>query len=72
MTRTLTIPAPPAEVTLLTAEQAARRLSIGRTKMFELLKSGEVMSVQIGRLRRIPIQALAAYAAGLVDQQHAA
>jgi excisionase family DNA binding protein len=59
-------------VSLLTVEQAARRLSVGRTTMFALLKSGEILSVRIGRLRRIPIEELIAYAARLANQQRAA
>jgi excisionase family DNA binding protein len=49
---------------LLTIEQAAQRLGIGRTLMYALVKDGDVESVQIGRLRRIPADALARY----VDQ----
>ena len=46
---------------LLTVEEAAERLGIGRTLMFALVKDGEVESVQIGRLRRIPADALPRY-----------
>ncbi len=46
---------------LLTPEAAAERLSIGRTTMFELLASGEIKSVKIGRARRIPATALTEY-----------
>jgi excisionase family DNA binding protein len=42
-------------------EDAAQRLGIGRTLMFALVKRGEVESVTIGRLRRIPIDALDNY-----------
>lgn len=58
--------------TLLTVEQAARRLSVGRTTMFALLKSGDILSVRIGRLRRISIEELTAYAARLTSEQQAA
>jgi excisionase family DNA binding protein len=54
---------------LLTANAAARRLSVGRTKVFELLGSGELPSVQIGRLRRIPARALNDYVNGLIADQ---
>ncbi|MDR7301634.1 helix-turn-helix domain-containing protein [Haloactinomyces albus] len=57
---------------LLTVEQAAHRLSIGRTTMFQLIKTGAVDSVQIGRARRVPIEALDAYVQLLSTQQHAA
>jgi excisionase family DNA binding protein len=43
---------------LLSAEQGAQELGVGRTQMFELIKSGAVESVKIGRSRRIPRAAL--------------
>jgi excisionase family DNA binding protein len=43
---------------LLTAEQAASALSICRTKVYELLRTGQLESVQIGSSRRIPVAAL--------------
>jgi excisionase family DNA binding protein len=43
---------------LLTVEEAAERLSIGRTKVYELLATGALESVTIGRCRRIPVRAL--------------
>lgn len=46
---------------LLTVEEAADQLGIGRTLMYALVKDGEVESVQIGRLRRIPADALPRY-----------
>ncbi|MFF0535374.1 helix-turn-helix domain-containing protein [Streptomyces coelicoflavus] len=46
---------------LLTVEEAARRLGIGRTTCFALIASGELESVKVGSLRRIPADALAAY-----------
>jgi excisionase family DNA binding protein len=58
--------------TLLTVEAAAQRLSIGRTTMYALLKSGQINSVRIGRLRRIPADALTAYTDRLAAEQNAA
>ena len=46
---------------LLTVEEAARLLSIGRPKMWRLAMAGEVVSVKIGASRRIPMTALEAY-----------
>ena len=43
---------------LLTVMEAARRLGIGRTLMYELLDAGEILSVYIGRLHRVPVEAL--------------
>jgi len=50
---------------LLTPEQAAASLAIGRTKVFELLRSGELESVRIGSCRRIPSETLQDYVLGL-------
>ncbi|MFD8704354.1 helix-turn-helix domain-containing protein [Kitasatospora sp. NPDC053057] len=47
----------------LTVEEAARRLGIGRTKMYEFVVSGEIPSVKIGSLRRIPAEAVGAFLA---------
>ena len=57
---------------LLTVEEAARRLSLGRTTVYALLKDGQITSVRIGRLRRIPAEALAAYTARLIAEQNVA
>ena len=46
---------------LLTVEEAADRLGIGRTLAYALVKNGEIESVHIGRLRRIPLAALDRY-----------
>jgi excisionase family DNA binding protein len=50
---------------LLTVQEAARRLGIGRSLMYELIASGAVRSVRVGRLRRIPSDALCSYIASL-------
>jgi excisionase family DNA binding protein len=49
------------EQLLFSPERAADKLEIGRTRMFALLKSGELRSVKIGRSRRIPAAALTDY-----------
>jgi excisionase family DNA binding protein len=46
---------------VLTIEEAAERLCIGRTSMYSLVKAGAVESVSIGRLRRIPLDALESF-----------
>jgi excisionase family DNA binding protein len=43
---------------LLSVVEAARRLGIGRSLMYELLGSGEVRSIHIGRLHKVPVAAL--------------
>ena len=46
---------------LLTPEHAAQLLAVGRTKIYELLRTGAIESVRIGAARRIPAAALTAY-----------
>lgn len=53
---------------LLTVEDAAARLGIGRTVMYALVKSGDVESIRIGHLRRIPVDALHAFVEALRTQ----
>lgn len=50
---------------VMTVEEAAQRLEIGRTLMYALVKSGAIESVCIGRLRRIPEDALIAFVRAL-------
>ncbi|MEU5610810.1 excisionase family DNA-binding protein [Streptomyces sparsogenes] len=50
---------------LLTVEETARRLRIGRTTCFRLVLAGEIESVTVGRLRRVPADAVPAYVAKL-------
>ncbi|WP_405012545.1 helix-turn-helix domain-containing protein [Kitasatospora sp. NBC_01539] len=54
-------PAVDPTLVALTVEEAARRLGIGRTKMYEFVVSGEIPSVKIGSLRRIPAEAVGAF-----------
>ena len=46
---------------LVDAEEAARRIGIGRTKMYELLGQNEIESVAVGRRRLVPTTALDEY-----------
>ncbi len=72
------VPNPPAAVLatqprlLLTVDEAAEQLSIGRTTAWALVRSGDLESVQIGRLRRVHVNAIAAYAAQLSAKQRVA
>jgi excisionase family DNA binding protein len=52
---------------LLSPEQAAQELGIGRSHLFRLLADGDVVSVKIGRSRRIPRDSLQAYIDRLVS-----
>jgi excisionase family DNA binding protein len=46
---------------LLTTVEAQNILSIGRTRLFKLIASGEIESVRIGSSRRIPTEAIDRY-----------
>jgi excisionase family DNA binding protein len=46
------------EKTLITVEQAADSLGIGRALAYQLVASGVLKSVKLGRLRRVPVAAL--------------
>jgi len=50
---------------LLSVEQAAAELHIARRRVFELIRDGQLVSVKIGRSRRIRSAALAEYVAHL-------
>lgn len=65
----MTEPAPAAARVLLTVEAAADQLSIGRTTMYALIRAGDIATVRVGRLRRIPADALTAYTAVLLAAQ---
>ncbi|MDP9798754.1 excisionase family DNA binding protein [Catenuloplanes nepalensis] len=57
---------------VLTIEEAAQRLGIGRTTMYALVRSGEIRSVTIGRLRRVPVRCLTEYVNNLLADDIAA
>jgi excisionase family DNA binding protein len=48
-------------VLLVRVEEAARCLGIARTLMYQLVSTGAVQSVRVGRLRRIPVESLKDY-----------
>ena len=56
---------------LLTTKEAAKRLSLARSTLYQLLTAGEIESVKIGGCRRIPLDALAAYVQRLRQEQGA-
>jgi excisionase family DNA binding protein len=60
----MTAPTNPDALLLLTIEEASVRMSIGRTLMYSLVRSGAIRSVKVGdRLRRVPAEALTEYIA---------
>ena len=56
---------------LVTVDEAARRLSIGRSHLYEHLLRGTLRSVRIGRSRRIPSRDLEAFIEALLKDSAA-
>jgi excisionase family DNA binding protein len=50
---------------LLRVEEAGHQLNIGRTVMYELIRSGRLRSVKVGKLRLIPSSALVEFVEAL-------
>jgi excisionase family DNA binding protein len=70
MRATRTTPKDPGQpVVLLTPEQAADALGIGRWKLHDLLRQGRLRSLRIGSCRRIPTAALSEFIAELEREQ---
>ena len=57
---------------LLTPLEAAHALGIGRSKICELMQTGQLASVHIGACRRVPADALAALVSRLRESGPAA
>lgn len=57
------------EKLLLSPAEAAEHLSIGRSKVYELIRLGQLRSVKIGGCRRIPQAALVDLVARLQDPE---
>jgi excisionase family DNA binding protein len=52
---------------LYRAEQAAEQLGVSRATLYELIRTGALTSIKIGRSRRISRAALETYVAGLTE-----
>jgi excisionase family DNA binding protein len=52
---------------LLTPVEAATALGIGRSTIYELMRTGALPSVRIGRCRRIPVTGVRDYIATLEE-----
>ena len=51
-----------------TVEQVAKMLHVGRDKVYYLLRTGQLRSIKIGKLRRITGRHLAQFVASLEDR----
>jgi excisionase family DNA binding protein len=58
------------DLQLLTVEEVAERLRLGRTKVYELMNSGELAYIKIGRACRIPRDSLYAFVARKRKEDH--
>jgi excisionase family DNA binding protein len=56
--RTEGVVAPPETQVLLSIEEAAATMGIGRSLLYQLVMRNEVRSIKVGRMRRIPRVAL--------------
>jgi len=53
----------------MTAEEAAESLKVGRCKVYDLIRTGELASIKIGRLRRIPVDSVREFAHKLLAEE---
>ncbi len=61
-----------AEELLLEPAEAFRAIKVRRAKGYKMIQTGELPSIKIGRLRRIPVDALKAWVARQVEEAAAA
>lgn len=54
---------------LITVQDTAAMLSIGRTAAWELVRKHKIKSIKIGRTRRVPIAAVQEYIARLLEDE---
>ncbi|GAA3060776.1 helix-turn-helix domain-containing protein [Streptomyces goshikiensis] len=64
--------APSASQELLTVSQVMARLQIGRSAVYDLLRTQQLASITLGRARRIPTHALTDFIRARLDQEAAA
>lgn len=57
------------ETLLLKIPEVMARLAVGQTKVYELMSSGELRSVKVGRSRRVPSDELERFVAELDDSR---
>jgi len=57
------------DTVLLKIPDVMERLAVGQTKVYELMSSGELRSVKVGRSRRVPSYELERFVAELDDSR---
>ncbi|MFD3555087.1 helix-turn-helix domain-containing protein [Streptomyces goshikiensis] len=63
--------APSTSQELLTVPQVMARLQLGRSAVYDLLRSQQLASITLGRARRIPTHALTDFIHARLDQEAA-
>ena len=53
---------PPVAPMMYRVEEAAEAMRLSRSRLYELIRSGQLRSVKCGRRRLVPVSALAEYA----------
>ncbi|MFI8104009.1 helix-turn-helix domain-containing protein [Streptomyces sp. NPDC086023] len=61
-----------ASTELLTVPQVMERLQLGRTAVYDLIRTRQLASLTLGRARRIPAHALTDFIRTRLDQEAAA
>jgi excisionase family DNA binding protein len=54
---------------LLTVDESCEMLHLSRPIVYQLINSGQLRSIKIGKARRIPIDGLRSYIQGALDSQ---
>jgi excisionase family DNA binding protein len=57
-----------ADKVLLTTEEAAERLGVGRSTLYALIRSGKLRTVKIGRRRLVPVTAIPQLIQSLLEE----
>lgn len=52
---------------LYNVDEAAEALRLSRTRMYELIRSGQLRTVKVGARRLVPVTALTEYVTGLAS-----
>ncbi|MEW2588406.1 helix-turn-helix domain-containing protein [Streptomyces virginiae] len=63
--------APSTSQQLLTVPQVMARLQLGRSAVYDLLRTRQLASIALGRARRVPTSALADFIRARLDQEAA-
>lgn len=54
---------------LLSPDETCEVLGVKRSTLFKMLEAGEIVSIKIGRLRRIPVEGIRTYVQKQVAEQ---